>query len=144
MPRRLHPKGFLLLHSLLLLHASIRHTLHLPPRFVRTSPRHIRLLSLPPVLLWRIRRISPPNLSKLPLALHVLDQAVIARAYRWTSLGWGRSSEQTGINPPQMVCCWYASGRGEESTDDANINALLSPVYPLVRPIRRRITRGTF
>ncbi|KAF8416101.1 hypothetical protein L210DRAFT_3583627, partial [Boletus edulis BED1] len=87
-PRRLHQKRFLLLHSLLLLHASIRHT------------SHLRLLSLPPVLLWRIRRISPPNLSKLPLALHVLDQAVIARAYRWTSLGWGRSSEQT----PRMVC----------------------------------------
>ncbi|KAF8127658.1 hypothetical protein EV363DRAFT_1344110, partial [Boletus edulis] len=85
MPRRLHQKRFLLLHSLLLLHASIRHT------------SHLRLLSLPPVLLWRIRRISPPNLSTLPLVLH-LDQTVIARAYRWTNLGWGRSSEQTAAN----------------------------------------------
>ncbi|KAF8137428.1 hypothetical protein EV363DRAFT_1317963 [Boletus edulis] len=88
MPRRLHQKRFLVLHSFLLLHASIRHT------------SHLRLLSLLPVLLWRIRRISPPNLSKLPLALRVLDQAVIARAYQWSSLGW----RNLWNKPPRMVC----------------------------------------
>lgn len=105
MPWCLHQNRFLLLHLLLLLPVLIRCTSLLLRRYAKTSPRHLRLPSLQPVLLLpRTRRTNPPSLSTLLLVPQVLGQAVTAKVYRWTSLGSERYSVQTETNPPPMAC----------------------------------------